>query len=460
MATGFWVQGMQITESSADGLKRTMKITVSASEISERFESRLGDLKDRVQLKGFRKGKVPTVHLKKMYGRSVMGEVLDEAIKDTSLKAIEERKERPAMQPTIKLPEDPAVIEQVVDGKADLAYSMSFEVLPQVDVMDLASLKLERIVADVDPTDIDGAIEKLVDRSVSYEDGEGRAAADGDRVTLDFVGKIDGELFEGGTAEGAQLVLGQGQFIPGFEEGLKGAKAGEHHAVKATFPETYPVKPLAGKHAVFDVHVKAVGTPNRPAVDDAFAASLGAADVADLRKLVTEQLQKELDSASRLKIKRELLDALEKAHTFELPGSLVEHEFNGIWAQLENSLKQQNKTFADEGKTEDEAKAEYRRIAERRVRLGLLVGEIGDKNKIEVTQDELRRALIEQARQFPGQEKMVYEYYEKTSGAVAELRAPIFEDKVVDYVLSKASPAERKVSKEELFKMAEDVTQS
>ena len=451
---------MQITETSADGLKRTMKIVVTAAEISERFEKELEELKDKVQLKGFRKGKVPTVHIKKMYGRSVMGDVLDGAIKDTSLQAIEERKERPAMQPTITLPEDQAVIAQVVDGKADLAYSMSFEVLPQVDVVDLSTLKLERIVADVDPSDIDGAIEKLVDRSVTYTDEEGRVADDADRVTLDFVGKIDGEVFDGGSGEGAQLVLGQGQFIPGFEDGLKGAKAGEERSVKATFPETYPVKPLAGKEAVFDVKVKAVSAPTRPVVDDEFAVSLGAENVENLRKLVTEQLQKELDGASRLKIKRELLDVLEKAHAFELPGSLVEHEFKAIWGQLENSLKQQGKTFADEGKSEDEAKAEYQKIAERRVRLGLLVGEIGDKNKIEVTQDELRRALIEQARQFPGQEKMVYEYYEKTPGAVAELRAPIFEDKVVDYVLSQASPTVRKVSKDELFKMAEDVTQS
>jgi trigger factor len=451
---------MQITDAVSDGLKRTMKIIVPASEITQRFETRLENLKDKVQLKGFRKGKVPTVHLKKMYGRSVMGEVLDEAIKDTSLQAIEERKERPAMQPAIALPEDPAEIQQVIDGKADLAYSMSFEVLPTVDVMNLKDLKLERVVADVDPADIDGAIEKLVDRSISYEDAADRAAASGDRVTMDFVGKIDGEVFEGGSGNDAQLVLGQGQFIPGFEDGILGAKAGDTRAVSATFPDTYPVKPLAGKAAVFDVTVKAVGAPNRPAVDDAFAASLGATDAANLRELVTEQLKKELDQASRFKLKRELLDELEKVHTFELPGSLVEHEFNGIWGQLTNQLKQQNKTFADEGKTEDEAKAEYRKIAERRVRLGLLVGEIGDKNKIEVTQDELRRALIEQARQFPGQEKMVYEYYEKTPGAVAELRAPIFEDKVVDFVLAQASPTERKVSKEELFKLAEDATQS
>jgi len=336
---------------------------------------------------------------------------------------------------------------------------MSFEVLPKVEVMDFKHLKLERLVADVDPADVDGAIEKLVDRSTSYPPVEGRAAHDGDQLTLDFTGRMDGELFEGGSAEGAQLILGKGQFIPGFEEGLIGAKAGDKRDVKATFPDTYPVKPLAGKHAVFDVTVKAVGAPIRPAVDDALAESLGVKDLAELKTLVTEQLAKELTDASRLKIKRELLDALEAAHNFELPQSLVEHEFSGIWAQLENSLKQQHKTLADEGKTEDEAKAEYRKIAERRVRLGLLVGEIGDKNKIEVSQDELRRALITQARQFPGQEKMVYEYFEKTPGAVAELRAPIFEDKVVDFVLAAAHPAEKKVSKDELFKLTEEVTQ-
>lgn len=451
---------MQITDSTSDGLKRTMKIVVTAAEIGARFDKQLDELKDRVQLKGFRKGKVPAVHLKKMYGRSVMSDVLDEAIKETSLAAIEERKERPAMQPAISLPEDQNDIAQVVDGKADLIYSMSFEVLPQVEIADLKTLKLERVVADVDAADIDGAIEKLVDRSVSYTDEDGRVAADKDRVTLDFTGKIDGVAFDGGAAEGAHLVLGQGQFIPGFEEGLIGAKAGETRAVTATFPESYQVPTLAGKVAVFDVTVKAVSAPTRPVVDDAFAEGLGAENVENLRKLVTEQLQKELDGASRLKIKRELLDELEKVHSFELPTSLVDHEFKSIWSQLEANLKQQGKTFADEGKTEEEAAADYRKIAERRVRLGLLVGEIGEKNKIEVTQDELRRALIEQARQFPGQEKMVYEYYEKTPGAVAELRAPIFEDKVVDYVLSQASPTERKVSKDELFKMAEEAAQA
>jgi trigger factor len=451
---------MQVTETSADGLKRTVTVVVPATEINARFETRLSDLKDRVQLKGFRKGHVPAVHLKKLYGRAVMGEVLDEAIKDTSLKAIEERNERPAMQPEITLPEDKDQMSRVFDGKADLSYSMSFEVLPTVEVADLSSLKLERLAADVAAEDIEIAIARLVDGNVTFDDVADRAADEGDRVTIDFVGRIDGETFEGGAANDAQIVLGQGQFIPGFEEGLKGAKAGDNRTVTAVFPAEYPMPTLAGKTAQFEVAVKAIGEPKKPTVDDEFAKGLGATDMDNLRALVREQLQRELDQASRFKLKRELLDELDKVHTFELPASLVNHEFEQIWSQLQASLKRENKTLADEGKTEDDARIEYRRIAERRVRLGLLVGEIGDKNKIEVTQDELRRALMERARQFPGQERMVYESFEKTPGAVSELRAPIFEEKVVDFVLSQATPVERKVSKEELFKLAEEATKA
>ncbi len=449
---------MQVTEANLDGLKRTLTVVVPVADINARFETRLTDLKGRVQIKGFRPGHVPAVHIKKLYGRAVMGEVLDEAIKDSSLKAIEERKERPAMQPEIKLPEDKDVMSQVMDGKADLSYSMTFEVLPQVEVADFATLKLERVVADVDAPDVEAALARLVDGNITFTDDPARTADDGDRAVIDFIGRIDGEAFEGGSAEDASIVIGQGQFIPGFEEGLKGAKAGDQRTVEAKFPAEYQMPTLAGKTALFDVTIKAVGVPQRPIVDDEFAKTLGATDMDNLRSLVREQLQRELDQATRLKLKRELLDELDRAHTFELPSGLVNHEFEQIWNQLQASLKRENKSLADEGKTEDEARAEYRKIAERRVRLGLLVGEIGDRNKIEVTQDELRRALIERARQFPGQERMVYEYFEKTPGAVAELRAPIFEEKVVDYMLDQASPAERKVSKEELFKLAEEAT--
>lgn len=451
---------MQVTQSNSDGLKRTMTIVVPVTEIVARFDSRLAQVKDTVKIKGFRPGHVPNVHLKKLYGRQVMGEVLDQAIKDTSLKALEERNERPAMQPEITLPEDRELMTQVLEGKADLSYSMSFEVLPQVEVADFAALKLEKVVADVDVVDIEAAIARLAEGNTTYTVEDGREAGDGDRLVLDFTGRIDGEAFEGGSATAAEIVIGQAQFIPGFEEGLKGAKAGESRTVEAVFPAAYPMPALAGKTAQFDVSVTSVAAPQRPDIDDAFATGLGATDLANLRDLVREQLQRELDQASRIKLKRELLDALDKAHSFALPESLVSHELDAIWNQLQANLKKQNKTVTDEGKSEDEVKAEYRAIAERRVRLGLLVGEIGDRNKIEVTQDELRRALLERAREFPGQERMVYEYFEKTPGAVAELRAPIFEEKVVDFMLSQASPTERKVSKEELFKLAEQATQA
>ena len=449
---------MQITETSNEGLKRTLQVTVPAGELGKRFSDRLDEIKDRVQLKGFRKGKVPVPHLKKMYGRSLMVEVLQDTVRETSNQALADRKLRPAMQPSVTLPEDQAEIEKVLAGQADLSYSMTFEVLPAIELADFKKLKLERLVADVDDEAVEKAIGDLVDRSVTFAAEEGRAAVTGDRVTVDFVGKIDGEAFEGGTAEAAPIVLGQGNFIPGFEEGITGAKAGEARDVAATFPADYPVENLAGKAASFAVTVKEVAAPSRPEVNDEFAKTLGAESVAQLKDLVKQQIDREYANVARQKLKRELLDALEQSHEFELPPSLVESEFAAIWQQLEANLKRADKTFADEGKSEEETRAEYRKIAERRVRLGLVIGEIADKNDLKITQDEMRKALIEQARRFPGQEKTVYEYYEKTPGALAELRAPIFEDKVVDFVLDKAKPADKKVSKDELFKKAEDAT--
>jgi trigger factor len=364
------------------------------------------------------------------------------------------------MQPSVSLPEDQAEIERVLSGQADLSYSMTFEVLPAIELADFKGLKLERLVADVDAEAIDKAVGELVDRSVTFTPEEERAAQTGDRVTVDFVGKIDGEAFEGGTAEGATIVLGQGNFIPGFEDGLAGAKAGEERNVVATFPADYPVATLAGKAANFAVKVKEVASSVRPEVNDEFAKTLGAESVAQLKELVGSQIGREYANAARMKLKRELLDQLENAHSFELPPSLVDNEFASIWGQLENNLKRSGKTFDDESKTEEEAREEYRRIAERRVRLGLVIGEIAERNDLKITQDEMRKALIEQARRFPGQEKTVYEYYEKTPGALAELRAPIFEDKVVEFVLDKAKPAEKKVSKDELYQKVEDATEA
>jgi trigger factor len=449
---------MQVTETSSEGLQRKLKVVVPAGDIGAKFSERMEDFRGQVQLKGFRRGKVPTAHLKKIYGRSLMAEVLQSTLDETTRKALADRNERPAVQPKIDLPESQDEIEKVLNGEADLAFDMSFEVLPQITLVDFATLKLEKLTADVPESEVDKAIDDLAERNTGYEPEEGRAAAKSDQVTIDFVGRIDGEAFEGGKGEDVKLVLGQGGFIPGFEDGLIGAKAGDHKVVKASFPAEYPVPTLAGKEAEFETTVKAVAKPVKPAIDDAFAKNIGATDLAQLRVLVQGQLQREHEQASRSKLKRALLDELEKAHDFVLPQSLVDGEFEGIWRQVTQGLERQNKTFADEGKTEESAREEFRKLAERRVRLGLVIGEIGEKNKVSVTEEELRRALIERARRYPGQERFVYEYFEKTPGAVDELRAPIFEDKVVDHIVDLAKPTERKVTREELLKPLEDET--
>ncbi len=451
---------MQVKETVSEGLKRELQVVVGVAELNERFSARLNDMRDRVQLKGFRRGKVPVAHIKKVYGKSVMVEVLEEAVKETSAQAIKEREERPAFQPEIVLPKDETEIARVIDGQADLSYSMSFEVLPKVEVADFSTLKLERLVADVADAEVDEALQQLLDNNVAYEEDAERAAESGDRVKIDFVGKIDGEAFQGGSAEGVDLVLGTGQFIPGFEDQLIGLKAGEDRQIAVTFPEAYGAAHLAGKPATFDIKAISVSKPKAQEASDEFAASLGVESLDKLKELLKGRISSEFAQASRVKLKRDLLDALDASYDFALPASLVDREFEQIWAQLMRSLEQDGKTIADEGKSEEETRLEYKRIAARRVRLGLLIGEIGDKNKIEVTQDELRRALVQQVRQFPGQERTIYEYFEKTPGALAELRAPIFEEKVVDLILEQANPAEKKVSKEELIKAAQGAEES
>ena len=447
---------MQVSVTSAEGLKRTLKVVIGQNELGERFTSRLDEVKGTIQLKGFRRGKVPAMHIRKVYGRSLMAEVMQKAVEETTEKAIAERKERPAFEPRIEFPEDQAEIERVMEGQGDLAYSVSFEVLPEITVTDLTALELERLVADVPDEEVAKAIEQIASRNVTFTTEEGRAAADGDQVTMDFVGRIDGTEFEGGKAEDAPLVIGSGGFIPGFEDGLKGAKAGEERTVKATFPAEYPVPALAGKEAEFAVTIKAVGAPQKPVIDDELAKGLGLESLEQLKARITEQISGEYAQISRAKLKRGMLDALDKAHTFELPPSLVEGEFNGIWQDLTRRMEEAKKTFADEGKTEEQVREEYRKIAERRVRLGLVLGEIGTAAKIDVTQDELRNALFAQARRFPGQEKMVYEYFQKNPGAVAQLRAPIYEDKVVDHIAAQAKVTERKISPEDLLKPIEE----
>jgi trigger factor len=446
---------MQVTETSSSGLKRELKITIPQGELSHRFSTRLDEIKDTVQLKGFRKGKVPVAHIKKLYGRSLMAEVLQQAVDETSRDAIKERNERAAHQPNINLTEDKDEIERVLSGQSDLAYTVSYEALPDIKIADLAALELEHQVAEVTAEAVDKAVGELLARSVRYEVEAERAAGDGDRVTIDYLGRIDATPFEGGKGEDVQLVIGQSNFIPGFVEGIEGAKAGEERSVNARFPDDYPQKDLAGKDAVFEVKVKEVAKPIRPEANDDFAKTLGAESLDKLKELVRAKIAGEYAAIGRMKLKQQILDALDKGHDFPLPETLVTNEFDNIWRQLTRSLEQAGRTLADEGKSEDELKAEYRKIAERRVRLGLVIGEIGEKSGLQVSQEELRRALIEQARRYPGQEKFVYEFYEKNPAALVELRAPIYEDKVIDHILGQAKPTEKKVTAEELIKSAE-----
>lgn len=447
---------MQVTETLSDGLKRELQITIPASELSERVDTRLNELKGQVRIKGFRPGKVPMAHLKRMFGERVMAEELEKAVTETSDQAIAARDERPALRPDIKLTEDKEEIDRVLKGEADLAYTLKFEALPDIELTDFAKLTFTKPTADVPADKIDESLEALRERATSYEVEEGRAAEEGDRVTIDFVGKIDGEPFDGGTGEDMFVVLGQGQFIPGFEDGIKGAKAGEERTVPAKFPDEYQEATLAGKEAAFDVKVKDVAKATVPPLDDSLAEQMGLENLEMLRSAISDQIAGQIEEASRARVKRALLDALNDAHTFELPPTLVESEFEGIWKQVTEQLEKSETTFEDEGKTEDGAREEYMDIAGRRVRLGLVLSEVGDKNDISVADEELTRALIDRARQYPGQEKAIFDAYRESPEAMMQLRAPIYEDKVVDFILELATVKEEPMDIDELMKPIDD----
>jgi trigger factor len=441
---------MNVTETSTDGLRRQLKVVVGADELERRLSARLDELKGRARIKGFRPGHVPKEHLRKVYGRSVMAEVVQQAVADTSREALSQREERPAFQPTVALPEDEAEIDKIFAGTSDLAYTLSFEVLPKFELMDFGTLALDKPVAEVTEADIDQSIDRIRAANLRYQPKDG-AAETGDRLVIDFTGTIDGVAFEGGATEDAPIVLGSGNFIPGFEEGLTGARAGEEREVEATFPEAYPEASLAGKTARFAVKVKEVGAPETPPLDEAFAKGLGIESIESLRQTVKQRLEQDRASASRLKVKRALLDALNRGHNFDLPPTLVDNEFQAIWGQVTADLERSKRSFADEDTTEEKARQEYQDIAARRVRLGLILSEVGTRNQIQVTDEEVSRSLLDRVKQFPGQERKVYDYYRNNPQLLAELRAPIFEDKTVDYILELAKVTETKVTPEQLY---------
>jgi trigger factor len=448
---------MQVTETLSEGLKREFKVVLPAKDLEERLTSQLVELKDKVRINGFRPGKVPVQHLRRVYGRSVMADVLQEVLNETNRKIVEDHGLKLALEPKIELPDDKAEVEAAMEAKGDLAYKVALEVLPKFELADFAGLAVTRETAEVPQKDIDEAIERMARQNVTYSEKAGGSAAEkGDRVVVDFVGTIDGEAFEGGTGTDISVDLGSNTFIPGFEDQLIGAKQGEVRTVDVTFPGNYAAAHLAGKAASFQVTIKSVQGPGELVIDDELAKGFGLESLDKLKEAIRDSISGEFSGVSRRKLKRQLLDALDAQYTFELPPSLLEQEFDNIWRQVQADMARMNKTFADEETTEEEAKADYRKIAERRVRLGLVLAEIGEQAKVQITDDEVTQALVERARQFPGQEKMVWDFYRKNPQALAELRAPLFEDKVVDHILSTASVTDKTVSKEELLDEGED----
>ncbi|MVS98049.1 trigger factor [Devosia marina] len=445
---------MQVTETLNEGLKRKLSVTIPAADLNSRLDVKLEELKGQANIKGFRPGKVPTSHLKKVYGRSAMSEVMTDAINATVSDTLDKREERAAAQPKVDLPDDQSVINDVLDGKADLAFEVEYEVLPPVTLMDIKGVKLNKPVVEVSEEEVDAEVKRVFAQNRGYTDkGEDAVVADGDRLGLSFVGKIDGKEFEGGSSDHAHLTIGSGEFIPGFEEQLVGMKKGQTGEVKVTFPEDYQNEDLAGKKATFEVTILHVDGPNEGELDDEFAKRLGLEDVAALRKAVRDQMENALASMGRQHLKRQVLDALDDGHKFEVPAQLVDAEFNTIWQRVVHEIEHHGRSFEDEGTTEEAAKEQYRRIAERRVRLGLVVAEIGNTNEVQVTDEEHQQALIAEVRRFPGQEQQVYDYYRKNPQALASLRAPIFENKVVDHIIELGEVTDKKMTREELAKL-------
>ena len=442
---------MQVTETVNEGLRREIEVTVPREDLSKRLDERLADLKGKVRLNGFRPGKVPVGHLRKLYGKSAMAEIVQETIDSQATSVLAERGEKAAQRPQIEMTEDEAEAERVLSGEEDFSFKIQYEVIPDFEVGDVADIAIERPIVEVSDEEVDEQIERIAESARTYETKTGEAA-DKDRVTFDYLGKVDGEPFEGGKDEGANLVLGSGQFIPGFEEQLTGLKAGDEKTITVTFPEDYGAQDLAGKEATFDVKVHEVAAPADLAIDDALAEKLGVESLDRLKEIVSEQLQSQYGGQTRQKVKRQLLDRLDERYSFELPQRMVDQEFDNIWHQITHDLEHAGKTFEDEETTEEEARAEYKKLAERRVRLGLVLSQIGEAAEVQVSEDELQRAVYDQVRQHPGQEQQIYDFFRQNPDAVANLRAPIFEEKVVDHLLGEVKVEDKTVSKDELMK--------
>ena len=443
---------MQVTETSTEGLKRAYKVVVGAAEIEAKTQSKLAEIGKQVNIPGFRPGKVPASVLKQRYGQAVMGEVVEEVVSETATKTITDNELKPALQPKIE-------IDSFDEGK-DLEYTMEVELLPEIEVMDLKALSLERLKVKIGDTEVDEAVERILESRKGSEPAEGRKAESGDIVVIDFVGKVDGVAFDGGSAEGHHLELGSGTFIPGFEDQLAGVAAGDEKQVTVTFPEDYRATELAGKEAVFDVKVQEVRTSVPAVLDDELAKSFGHESVSAFREGIRGEIENDYNGVARMRIKRHMLDALAEGHAFDVPDGMIDAEFDQIWKQFDERRKNNPDELDDEDKekSDDELKAEYRDIALRRVRLGLVLSEIGQQNNIDVSQEEVTRAIMAEAQRFPGRETEVFEYFQKNEDALASVRAPIYEEKVVDFILELADVTDKEVSPEDLLKLSQEET--
>ncbi|MDQ2095274.1 trigger factor [Rhodalgimonas zhirmunskyi] len=439
---------MQVTETQKEGLKRAYELMLTAQELDDKVMEKLKEAQPDVEMKGFRKGKVPLPMLKKQFGDRVMGETMQESIDEAMAKHFEESGDRPAMQPKIEM----------IDGENwkqgdDVKISVAYEALPEIPDADLKAIKLEKMVVKAGDDEVTEALEGLAEQAQDFEPRKkGSKAKDGDQIVFDFVGRVDGEAFEGGAAEDYPLVLGSGSFIPGFEEQLVGVKAEEEKDVTVTFPEEYQAEALAGKEAVFSCTIKEVKEPKKAEIDDELAKKFGAEDLASLKGQVAERLEAEYAGAARAVMKRALLDALDKNVSFELPPSLVEAEAEQIAHQL---WHEEHPEVHDHNHGEIEVSDEAKKLAERRVKLGLLLAEMGQKAEVEVTDAEMTQAIMNQARQYPGQERQFFEFVQQNQQMQQQLRAPIFEDKVVDYAFELTEISEKEVSKDDLQKAVE-----
>jgi trigger factor len=443
---------MEVTQIQAQGLKREFKVVLRAADIAQRIDGQLTEIKAKAQIPGFRPGKVPISHLKRLYGRSIMADAVQEAVNEANRKIVEENEFRLAGSPKIVFQSNDKGLEEIFAAQSDFVFTVALEVLPKIEAPGLESIEIERLVAEVSPSDIDRVLKRLAESNRSYAPkGEEAVAEAGDKATLNFAGTIEGEPFDGGSGQDVDVVLGSGSFLPGFETQIEGMKAGERRTVNVTFPANYSAAKLAGKAAVFDVTLNSVSAPGKIAIDDELAGGLGFENLAKLKEGIRANVERDYLAASRARWKRDLLDALDKNFQFDVPECMLNQEFEAIWRQVEAERSQSGRSFEDDHTTEEAERADYHKIAERRVRLGLLLAEIGENAKINVTDDEVAQAVARRARAFPGDGKAVFDYYRKNPQALAEVRAPLFEEKVVDYLITKVKLADKTVSKDELL---------